>query len=117
MDLAQEASQLSECYNTVNQLITNELVRDYVPYSWTTLIHVKKEYYTGLAHFHAASGILHKDTNKLTNTTRDSLLNIHEGQADIISLQTTEDKRLLGNTILYNELLEIIGFENIINYS
>lgn len=96
LDLAQEASHLSECYNNVNQLITNDLVRDYVPYSWTTLIQVKKEYYTGLAHYHAASGMLHKDTTKMTNSVREALLNIHEVQSEIISLQTAEDKRLLG---------------------
>lgn len=96
LDLAQEASQLSECYNTVNHLITSDLIHDYVPYSWTTLIQVKKEYYTGLAHYHAASGILHKNCSKLTNTTREALLNIHVGQGQSISLQTPEDRRLLG---------------------
>lgn len=97
LDLAQEAAQLSECYNNVNKLITNDMVRDYVPYSWTTLIQVKKEYYTGLAHYHAASGILHKDVGKLTSVMREALLNIYEGQSEIISLQNAEDKRLLGN--------------------
>lgn len=85
----------------MNQLIRNDLVHDYVPYSWTTLIQVKREYYTGLAHYHAASGILHKETTKLTNSMREALLNIHDLQGDIISLQNSEDKRLLGNVNKY----------------
>lgn len=96
LDLAQEASQLSDCYSNVTQLITNELIRDYVPYSWTTLIQVKREYYTGLAHYHAASGILHKGTTKMTNATKEALINIHEKDGEAITLQTVEDKRMLG---------------------
>lgn len=85
----------------MNQLITNDLVRDYVPYSWTTLIQVKKEYYTGLAHYHAASGILHKSSTKLTSTSRQALLNIHDLQGDFVSLQTSEEKRLLGKLMFF----------------
>lgn len=32
-------------------------VRDYVPFPWTTLAHVKEEYFRALAHYHAAMAL------------------------------------------------------------
>ncbi|XP_027471622.1 rhophilin-1 isoform X3 [Zalophus californianus] len=52
--LAQEAAQVAAEYRQVHQTMTQPPVRDYVPFPWTTLVHVKAEYFCALAHYHAA---------------------------------------------------------------
>lgn len=100
LDLAQEASQLSDCYNGVHRLITHPSVRDYVPYSWTSLVSVKREYFSGMAHFHAATGILHKEAINMSETTKDTLQYLHiesaSTQLDIRVPKDETERRLLG---------------------
>nr|XP_012417928.1 PREDICTED: rhophilin-1 [Odobenus rosmarus divergens] len=52
--LAQEAAQVAAEYRQVHRTMTQPPVRDYVPFPWTTLVHVKAEYFCALAHYHAA---------------------------------------------------------------
>lgn len=100
LDLAQEASQLSDCYNGVHRLIIHPSVRDYVPYSWTSLVSVKREYFSGMAHFHAATGILHKEAIHMSETTKDTLQYLHiesaSTQLDIRVPKDETERRLLG---------------------
>lgn len=109
LDLAQEAAHLSECYHDVNTLLTSEAVHDYVPYSWVSLIQVKKEYYTGLAHYHVATGILHKEASKMSATTRDTLQFLHAEVAstelDIRLPKDEGERRLLGRAHLREALV------------
>ncbi|KAM8786623.1 rhophilin-1 [Rhynchonycteris naso] len=55
--LAQEASQVAAEYKQVYQTMAQPPVRDYVPFAWTTLVHVKAEYFHALAHYHAATAL------------------------------------------------------------
>ncbi|XP_021564955.1 rhophilin-1 [Carlito syrichta] len=52
--LAQEAAQVAAEYRLVHQTMAQPPVCDYVPVSWTALVHVKAEYFRSLAHYHAA---------------------------------------------------------------
>ncbi|XP_044744645.1 rhophilin-2 isoform X1 [Coccinella septempunctata] len=109
LDLAQEASQLSECYNHVHHLISHEAVHDYVPYSWISLVMVKREYYCAMAHFHVAMGVLHKDAIKLSAATRETLQFLHvecaSTQLDIRIPKDDSERRLLGRTHLREALV------------
>ncbi|XP_074036926.1 GTP-Rho-binding protein rhophilin isoform X4 [Leptinotarsa decemlineata] len=100
LDLSQEAAHLAECYNDVHLLIANDAVRDFVPYSWTSLVQVKREYYTGLAHNHVAAGILHKEASCMSDATKDTLLYMHSeagsAQLDIRMPKDSTERRLLG---------------------
>lgn len=58
LDLAQESAQVADVYGLVHDLISASTVKDYVPFSWVALARLKREYYTSLAHFHCASGLL-----------------------------------------------------------
>ncbi|XP_059251270.1 rhophilin-1 isoform X6 [Mustela nigripes] len=55
--LAQEAAQVAAEYRQVHQTMAQPPVRDYVPFPWTTLAHVKEEYFRALAHYHAAMAL------------------------------------------------------------
>lgn len=46
--------QVAAEYKQVHRTMTQPPVRDYVPFPWTTLVHVKAEYFCALAHYHAA---------------------------------------------------------------
>nr|XP_055170349.1 rhophilin-1 isoform X2 [Nyctereutes procyonoides] len=52
--LAQEAAQVAAEYRLVHQTMAQPPVRDYVPFPWTALVHVKAEHFRALAHYHAA---------------------------------------------------------------
>uniref|UniRef100_A0A8C6C8L7 Rhophilin Rho GTPase binding protein 1 n=1 Tax=Monodon monoceros TaxID=40151 RepID=A0A8C6C8L7_MONMO len=54
LHLAQEAAQVAAEYRLVHQTMAQPPVQDYVPFPWTTLVHVKAEYFRALAHYHAA---------------------------------------------------------------
>ncbi|KAK4886002.1 hypothetical protein RN001_002273 [Aquatica leii] len=108
-DLAQEAAQLSQCYGNVHQLITHETVRDYVPYSWVSLIQVKREYFNGMAHYYAAMGILHDDAICMSAATKDILRFLHvESTSTQLTIRIPKDdveRRLLGKAHLRESLV------------
>ncbi|KAG3273477.1 rhophilin-1 isoform X2 [Ictidomys tridecemlineatus] len=57
LHLAQEAAQVAAEYRLVHQAMAQPPVQDYVPASWTTLVHVKAEHFHALAHYHAATAL------------------------------------------------------------
>ena len=63
------------------KIISQPPVKDYVPYSWGSLVHVKKEHYRALAHYFVAVGILdHK--GDFSNKTLETLQFLHEEDED-----------------------------------
>lgn len=109
LDLAQEAAQLSDCYGLVHELINNQSVRDYVPYSWASLVQVKREFYAGLAHYFAAAGILHKEAADMSDATKETLQFLHVESADTqLNIKNPKDeneRRLLGRAHLRESLM------------
>ena len=57
-------------------------VKDYVPYSWISLVHVKREHYVGMAHYYAALALLDHKTQTLTDKCREILMYMHEDEKD-----------------------------------
>ncbi|XP_028136590.2 rhophilin-2 isoform X1 [Diabrotica virgifera virgifera] len=110
LDLSQEAAHLAVCYNDVSQLINHDTVRDFVPYSWSSLVQVKREFYTGMAHNLVANGVLHKDAAKMSDNTKDTLLYMHVeidglAQLDIKMPKDASERRLLGRAHLREALM------------
>ncbi|KAJ8923991.1 hypothetical protein NQ315_006767, partial [Exocentrus adspersus] len=108
-DLAQEASHLSDCYNHVHELISHDAVRDYVPYSWSSLVQVKREYYMGMAHHHVASGVLHIEAVNMSSATKEVLVYLHtepsSAQLDVRVPKDEIDRRILGRAHLREALM------------
>ncbi|XP_049826828.1 rhophilin-2-like isoform X2 [Aethina tumida] len=105
LDLAQEASQLADCYSQVYQLISHESVHDYVPYSWISLIQVKREYYTGMAHFHSAQGVLHKDATKPSANKTMQYVEDLTSQSDLRLPKDEAERRILAKAHLREALV------------
>ncbi|XP_071053463.1 rhophilin-2 isoform X2 [Onthophagus taurus] len=108
-DLAQEAQHLSDCYNHVHKLIAHPSVKDYVPYSWTAVVQVKREFYGAMAHFHAAKGILDKEAANMSAATKEVMEYLHvesaSTQLDIRIPKDDAERKLLGKAHLREALL------------
>ncbi|XP_047443821.1 rhophilin-1 isoform X2 [Mugil cephalus] len=52
--LAQEAARVSDVYLLVQQSMTQPLMKDYVPFSWASMVQVKSEHFRALSHYYAA---------------------------------------------------------------
>lgn len=48
------SSQVEDVYSLVHQTMSQPHVKDYVPFSWTTMVHVKSEHFKALSHYFAA---------------------------------------------------------------
>lgn len=46
--------QVAAEYELVHRTMAQPPVREYVPFAWTTLVHVKAESFCALAHYHVA---------------------------------------------------------------
>ncbi|XP_039298472.1 rhophilin-2 isoform X2 [Nilaparvata lugens] len=110
LDLAQEAAQVAETYCTVHTLITVSAVRDYVPYSWVSLIQIKREHYGALAHYHTAVGLLGRDLDEMSERTKEVLQCLHvesdeRTQLEIGEPRDNQERRILGRAHLRAALL------------
>ncbi|XP_039985644.1 rhophilin-1 isoform X1 [Xiphias gladius] len=52
--LAQEAARVSDVYLLVQQTMTQPLMKDYVPFSWASMVQVKSEHFRALSHYYTA---------------------------------------------------------------
>lgn len=46
--------QVSDVYLLVQQTMTQPLMKDYVPFSWVSMVQVKSEHFRALSHYYAA---------------------------------------------------------------
>ena len=58
LELAQEAAHVSEVYEKVQEVISLPPVKDYVPYTWVSLVSVKREHYRALSHYYIAIALI-----------------------------------------------------------
>ena len=108
---------MSEVYTEVFNVISQPPVKDYVPFSWASLVQVKKEHYKALAHFYVALAIL--DSNgEFSNKTLETLQFLHEEEEDkaatLIEIRVPKnqnEKRYLG---MLNRYKRIMGAYEII---
>ena len=82
-------------------------VKDYAPYSWVSLAHVKKEHYRALAHFYVAVGLV-DHTGDFSAKTIETLQFLHEEAEDkastLIEIRVPKhanEKRYLGTLIFF----------------
>ncbi|GFQ82768.1 rhophilin-2 [Trichonephila clavata] len=112
LEVAQEAEQVSSVYRTVHKVMSCSSVKDYVPYSWISLLLVKSEHYRALGHHYAAVGLL-EHNGEIDKEVESYLEYVHCPDAnnsatciDIRVPHTTEERRQL---VLYNVLYDREG--------
>ncbi|XP_054714698.1 rhophilin-2-like [Uloborus diversus] len=111
LEVAQEAQEVSAVYSSVHKVMNNSSVKDYVPYSWISLLIVKSEHYRALAHHYAAVGLLEHngEINKETEIYLEFVHSIDANDSptcmDIKVPRTMEERRQLGKAHLRESLL------------
>jgi hypothetical protein len=88
-------------YTTVHSLISSAPVKDYVPYSWVSLVLVKREHYSALAHHYVAVGILSQELKQFSQQIKETLQYLHgysdpKTQLEIRVPQDDAERKLLG---------------------
>ncbi|XP_053107118.1 rhophilin-1 [Hemicordylus capensis] len=102
LQLAQEAARVEEVYALVYQTMTQPHVKDYVPFSWTTMVHVKSEHFKALSHYYAAIALCDcppasdADLPDHEKAFRQFHITVPEGPAQRLLLQDQEERRKLG---------------------
>ncbi|XP_067144294.1 rhophilin-2-B [Centruroides vittatus] len=108
-DVAQEAAKVSDVYSDVHKVISRPPVKDYVPYSWISLLRVKAEHYRAVAHHYVAVGLLDHQGD-LSDKTKRMLEFLHVQDQenttciDIRVPENAEEKRQLGKAHLREAL-------------
>lgn len=108
--LAQEAAQVAAEYRQVHQTMAQPPVRDYVPFPWTTLAHVKEEYFRALAHYHAAMALCDSPPAEVDFPMRQQALRGHPAASEPEPWgtglpQKPEERRKLGKAHLKRSIL------------
>ncbi|XP_044309204.1 rhophilin-1 isoform X1 [Varanus komodoensis] len=111
LQLAQEAARVEEVYSLVYQTMTQPHVKDYVPFSWTTMVHVKAEHFTALSHYFAAIALCDHPAAPGADPPEHekAFLQLHisapEGPALRLLLQDPEERRRLGKAHLKKAIM------------
>ncbi|XP_076352612.1 rhophilin-2-B-like isoform X1 [Tachypleus tridentatus] len=110
LDTAQEAAEVSEVYNHVHKVMSRPTVKNYVPYSWISLVCVKSEHYKALAHYYVAVGLL-DHIGELSDSAKLGLAFLHRQDQkttttpfDINVPKNTNERRQLGKAHLREAL-------------
>lgn len=114
LELGQEAAHVSEVYEKVQEAISQPPVKEYVPYTWVSLVTVKREHYRALANYYVAIALLDNRHEELQQKSRETLQFIHDIRPEKAGTRTarpqlpdTEDQRLaLGKAHLKEALLQ-----------
>ncbi|KAA0708203.1 Rhophilin-1 GTP-Rho-binding protein 1 [Triplophysa tibetana] len=97
----------------VAQAMSVPLLKDYVPFSWISMVQVKTHHFRALAHYYTAvalcdcSGMRYDDDNDDDDEGREikALIQIHTRRPDKLNLQDPEDKRRLGKAHLRKAII------------
>ena len=119
LELGQEAAHVSEVYEKVEEAISLPPVKEYVPFTWVSLVQVKREYYKALANYYVGVGLLDHRYEDLENKTRETLQFLHDIRPEKASGRTTrpsvpesEDERLsLGERVLIIWIINCLNFQ------
>lgn len=109
IEIGQEAAEVAEVYSHVHKLIAEPPVKDYLPYSWISLLSVKAEHYRAIAHYYVACGLLdHK--GELNDVHKRTLEYLHVQDQDTVCIdirvpRTADERIQLGKAHLHESLL------------
>ncbi|XP_072458944.1 rhophilin-1 isoform X4 [Notamacropus eugenii] len=111
MRLAQEASRVEDVYSLVYQTMVQPPVRDYVPFSWTTMVNVKAKHFRGLSHYYAAIAlcdgppVADSEIPKYEKAFLQFHITVPEGPSLPVLLQDSEERRKLAKAHLRKAMM------------
>ncbi|KAM4705289.1 rhophilin-1 [Rhinophrynus dorsalis] len=111
LQMAQEAARVEDVYTLVYRTMTHPPVKDYVPFSWITMVRVKAEHFKALSHYHAASALCDFYTASEAEMMEHEKAFLHfhvtppEGPSISFLLQDREERRKLGKAHLKKAIM------------
>ncbi|XP_029606446.1 rhophilin-1 isoform X1 [Salmo trutta] len=113
LQVAQEAARVSDVYSLVLQTMSQPLVKDYVPFSWASMVQVKSEHFRALSHYYAAVALCDRtqsiDEEECDEEGEKALLQLHvsnpAGPPLSQVLRDPEERRKLGKAHLRRALI------------
>ncbi|XP_043394917.1 rhophilin-1 isoform X7 [Chelonia mydas] len=111
LQIAQEAARVEEVYSLVHQTMTQAHVKDYVPFSWATMVHVKSEHFKALSHYYAAvalcdcPSVSDADLPEHEKAFVQFHVTVPEGPSLHLVLQDQEERRKLGKAHLKKAIM------------
>ncbi|KAE8599844.1 hypothetical protein XENTR_v10017352 [Xenopus tropicalis] len=112
LQAAQEAARVEEVYTLVYRTMTQPPVKDYIPFSWSTMVHVKAEHFRALSHYYAACALCDYSTasEAEVKTQEKAFSQFHvtapEGPSVGFVLQDPEERRKLGKAHLKKAIMK-----------
>ncbi|XP_067834857.1 rhophilin-1 isoform X2 [Heptranchias perlo] len=109
---AQEAARVADVYSLVYQTMTQPPVKDYVPFSWTTMVQVKSEYFKAVSHYFAAVALCDHmmgpddDESEQEKALQQLHVTMPEGPSLITVLKDKEERRKLGKAHLKKAIIK-----------
>ncbi|KAG9282521.1 rhophilin-1 [Astyanax mexicanus] len=100
LQAAQESARVSDVYSLVLQAMSVPLLKDYVPFSWLSVVQVKTQHFRALAHYYTAAALC--DCSDMIDKVNDcgsavkALKLVHTRPPDTLCLQEPEDRLRLG---------------------
>ncbi|XP_059197133.1 rhophilin-1 [Centropristis striata] len=113
--LAQEAARVSDVYLLVQQTVSQPLMKDYVPFSWASMVQVKAEHFRALSHYHAAVALCDHMTSAEEEEGEEEeekaflqfYVNVPAGASLSHVLQDAEKRRKLGKAHLRRAVIRL----------
>ena len=75
--VAHEAAAVSLVYQDTHRLMTVAKVKDYVPFSWLSMVDVKMQYFRALSYYHTATAVLDQPDSGDLDTLRELFSDLH----------------------------------------
>ncbi|KAM9644143.1 rhophilin-1 isoform 2-T3 [Morphnus guianensis] len=107
-----DAPQVEDVYSLVHQTMTQAHVKDYIPFSWTTMVHVKSEHFKALSHYFAAIALCDcpAASDAELPEQEKAFIQFHvtmpEGPSLRVLLQDPEERRKLGKAHLKKAIMK-----------
>ncbi|XP_019409141.1 PREDICTED: rhophilin-1 isoform X2 [Crocodylus porosus] len=111
LQIAQEAARVEDVYSLVHQTMTQAHVKGYVPFSWTTMVHVKSEHFKALSHYYTAIALCDcpvasdADLPEHEKVFIQFHVTMPEGPCLRVLLQDQEERRKLGKAHLKKAIM------------
>ncbi|XP_072324319.1 rhophilin-1 isoform X2 [Scyliorhinus torazame] len=109
---AQEAARVADVYSLVYQTMTQPPVKNYVPFSWTTMVQVKSEYFKAVSHYFAAVALCDHtmgpddEESEQVKALQQLHVTMPEGPSLITVLKDKEERRKLGKAHLKKAIIK-----------
>ncbi|KAG9468616.1 hypothetical protein GDO78_022322, partial [Eleutherodactylus coqui] len=103
---------VEDVYTLVYRTMMHPPVKDYVPFSWTTMVRVKAEHFKALSHYHAANALCDFSTSPGLELIEHEKVFLHlhtsppEGPPISFLLQDQEERRKLGKAHLKKAVIK-----------